>query len=112
MFFPAFESLRMSPEFIFILEHYTTQILAGCDRTYLASVCETDMLATSLANELEFLGFYQKSEVGESVKNYLIAHNQELLAFAKKILAGLDTTHFLDESFLPHRTPTSFAVRA
>ncbi len=108
MFFTAFESPRMSPEFIFTVEYHIAQILAGCDRTYLASACETDTLATSLANELDFFGFYHKSQVGESVKNYLIAHNQELLAFARKILADPDNNHLLDESLLPHRIPTSF----
>lgn len=112
MFFPAFESPRMSPEFIFTLEHYVAHILVGCDRSFLAHACETGTLVTSMADELDFLGFYKKELQGESVREYLAAHDEELMAFAKKILADPDNSSFLDQSLLPHRLPTTFARRA
>ena len=114
MFFPAFGSTRLSAEFIFQVEHLTTQLLASCDRSFLQTTIETDTLIQSLADELEFLGIYSRHNhdtLRESVTCYLAAHKPELNEAALKILNSNDQERVLNDFELPIRLPMMFGRR-
>lgn len=114
MFFPAFGSTRLTAEFLFQVEHLTTQLFLGCDRSFLRVAIETDTLVESLADELAFLGIYSRHDrdtMKESVKNYLAAHKPELIQTAQKILDMPEHEHLLNDLELPIRLPMLFGRR-
>lgn len=114
MFFPAFGSTRLTPEFLFQIEHNVAHLLVGCDRSYLATAITTDTLIESIAQELEFFGIYDRNnreEMRETIRHYLSAHKPELMHMAKSILADPENNMALEISLQPIRLPMMFGRR-